>query len=220
MLLKHLYDFAISRNLLDDPAFRRDTPVRWIIHLDAGGNLVAGGPQETEGPRSNRGHEYSVPKTSRATNSGTVADFLVDDMGAIFCLNTKPGEPRNARSDKKLKTKHEDFWRQVLDAKNATGDSRFDALLGFQSRLNGEAPSFLRLDEKGTGWLVKTAVAVDKPLGGDLFSFAVCGQGPIFLDESVREYWASIYAAETQRAEKQAQSGLCLVTGKSGVALG
>ena len=219
MLLKHLYDFAISRNLLDDPAFRRDTPVRWIIHLDAGGNLVAGGPQETEGPRSNRGHEYSVPKTSRATNSGTVADFLVDDMGAIFCLNTKPGEPPNARSDKKLKTKHEDFWRQVLDAKNATGDSRFDALLGFQSRLNGEAPSFLRLDEKGTGWLVKTAVAVDKPLGGDLFSFAVCGQGPIFLDESVREYWASIYAAETQRAEKQAQSGLCLVTGKSGVAL-
>jgi CRISPR-associated protein Csd1 len=219
MLLKHLYDFALSRKLMNDPAFRRDTLVRWIIHLDASGNLVASGPQETEGPRRNKGHEYSVPKTSRATNSGTVADFLVDDIGAIFCLNAKPGEPPNARSDKKLKAKHEDFWRQIRDAKNATGDSRFDALLSFRSSLKGKTPSFLRLDEKGTGWLVKTAVAADEPLGGDLFSFAVCGQGPIFLDESVREYWESIYAAETQRTEKQAQSGLCLVTGKSGVAL-
>lgn len=219
MLLKHLYDFAISRKLFDDPAFRRDTPVRWIIHLDANGNLVASGPQETEGGHLNKGREYSVPKTSRATNSGTVADFLVDDLGAIFCLHTKPGGLPNARADKKLKDKHEDFWRQIRDAKNETGDFRFDALLAFRSSLKADVPSFLRLDEKGTGWLVKTAAAVNKPLGGDLFSFAVCETGPIFLDESVRDYWRSIYAAEMQRTEEQAQSGLCLVTGKSDVAL-
>ena len=152
MLLKLLYDFAISRKLLDDLAFRRDTPVRWIIHLDASGNLVSSGPQETEGPRRNKGHEYSVPKTSRATNSGTVADFLVDDIGAIFCLNTKPEGPANERAVAKLKAKHEDFWRQIREAKQATGDSRFNALLGFQSRLKGKAPPFLRIDEKGGNW--------------------------------------------------------------------
>lgn len=201
MLLKHLYDFAISRALMDDPAFRRDTPVRWIIHLDANGDLVASGPQETEGSRRNRGHEFSIPKTSRATNSGTVADFLVDDIGAIFCLSAKPGGLPNARAGKKLKAKHDDYWRQILDAKNATGDPRFDALLSFRSGLNGGAPSFLRLDEQGTGWLVKTASAVEKPLGGDLFSFAVGEPGAIFLDGSIREYWESIYATETQRTE-------------------
>lgn len=219
MLLKHLYDFAISRKLLDDPAFRRDTPVRWIIHLDARGNLIGGGPQETIGSRHNKGLEYSVPKTSRATNSGTVADFLVDDIGAIFCLSTKPGEPPNVRAEKKLKAKHEDFWRQVLDARNATGDSKYDTLLSFRANLEGKPPSFLRLDEKGTGWLVRSASATDKPLGADLFSFAVEGAGAIFLDETVREHWRTIYAAEMQQTEEQAPKGFCLVTGKSNVAL-
>jgi CRISPR-associated protein Csd1 len=219
MLLKHLYDFALSRKLLDDLAFRRDTPVRWIIHLDASGNLVSSGPQETEGPRRNKGHEHSVPKTSRATNSGTVADFLVDDIGAIFCLNTKPEEPANERAVAKLKAKHEDFWRQIREAKQATGDSRFNALLGFQSRLEGKAPPFLRIDEKGGNWLVKTASDIEKPLGSDMFSFAVSGTGPLFLDEKVREHWSKVHAAEMQETEEESQYGLCMVTGDTGVPL-
>ncbi|MCX6925199.1 MAG: type I-C CRISPR-associated protein Cas8c/Csd1 [Verrucomicrobia bacterium] len=219
MLLKHLYDFAISRKLLDDLAFRRDTPVRWIIHLDASGNLVSSGPQETEGPRRNKGLEYSVPKTSRATNSGTVADFLVDDIGAIFCLITKPEQPPNERAVAKLKAKHDDFWRQIREAKQATGDSRFNALLGFQSRLEGKAPPFLRIDEKGGNWLVKTASDIEKPLGSDMFSFAVSGTGPLFLDEKVREHWSKVHAAEMQETEEESLNGLCMVTGDTGVPL-
>ena len=218
MLLKHLYDFAVSRKLLDDLAFRRDTPVRWIIHLDHIGNLISVGPQETEGSRKNKGHEYSVPKTSRATNSGTVADFLVDDIGAIFCLNTKPDEPPNERAVAKLKAKHEDFWRQIREAKDATGDLRFDALLGFQSRLEGKAPPFLRIDEKGN-WLVKTASDVEKPLGSDLFSFAVSGTTSLFLDETIREHWRKAHVAEMQESEQESQTGLCLVTGDTGATL-
>ena len=219
MLLKHLYDFAISRKLLDDLAFRRDTPVRWIIHLDESGNLVSGGPQETEGPRRNKGHEYSVPKTSRATNSGTVADFLVDDIGAIFCLNTKPEEPPNERAVAKLKAKHEDFWRQIREAKQATGDSRFNALLGFQSRLGGKPPPFLRIDEKGGNWLVKTASGIEKPLGSDMFSFAVSGTEPLFLNGTVRDHWSKVHASEMQETEEESPNGLCMVTGDTGVPL-
>lgn len=219
MLLKHLYDFAVSRKLLDDLAFRQDTPVRWIIHLDENGFLVSNGPQETEGHRPNKGHEYSVPKTSRATNSGTVADFLVDDIGAIFCLTTRPDEPPNDRATTKLRAKYDDFWRQIREAKEATGDFRFNAILGFQSQLKGNAPSFLRLDEKESKWLITAASGIEKPLGSDLFSFAIGGTAALFLDEKIRDYWRKVHATEIQESEGQSENGLCLVTGNTGVPL-
>jgi len=219
MLLKHLYDFAISRKLPDDLAFRRETPVRWIIHVDAAGELVGSGPQETEGSRRNKGHEYSVPKTSRATNSGTVADFLVDDIGAIFCLNTKPGDAPNERAAAKLKAKHDDFWNQIRKAQDATSDARFAALIAFHSRLSGKAPSFLRLDDNGSSWLIKTASDQEKPLDSDLLTFAVGTTEPLFLDEQIREHWRRVHLTEMQETEELADLGLCLVTGETNVPL-
>ena len=56
MLLKHLYDFAHSRRLLDDLAFAPKA-VRWIIELDTDGNLVGAGPQLTGDDK--RGKEFS-----------------------------------------------------------------------------------------------------------------------------------------------------------------
>jgi CRISPR-associated protein Csd1 len=217
MLLKHLYDFAQSRRLLDDLAFRADAPVRWLIHLDAEGNLLGQGPQETEGARRNKGKEFNVPKTSRATNSGTVADFLVDDIGAIFCLSTKPGEPANERATLKLQAKHQDFWRQIESAKSATGDARFDALLKFNTGLAGQPPTFLRLDDKGTGWTVRTAGGEEKPLGSDLLTFVVAGEDaiPLFESEVAKGHWRKVYAGESEATEETAERGLCLVTGDS-----
>ena len=219
MLLKHLYDFAISRKLLDDLAFRRETPVRWIIHLDLNGNLVASGPQETEGPRRNKGHYYSVPRTSRATNSGTVADFLVDDIGAIFCMTTKPNGSPNERTAVKLRAKHRDFWNQVRLAHQATKNPAFRAMLRFRGHMRRSAPPFLRVNDDGTGWLVKTASEDEKPLGSDFFSFAVGGSEPLFLDETVREHWRKVHAAELRDREESAQTGLCMVTGETNVPL-
>lgn len=217
MLLKHLYDFAVSRDLLDDPAFRRNQPVRWIIHLDRTGKLLGNGPQQTEGPRKNKGHEYDVPKTSRATNSGTVADFLVDDIGAIFRLSGDPSEERNERATAKLAAKHEDYWRQIATARQVTDDLRLDALLNFRASLGGSAPSFLRPDAKNTGWLVISSGGEEISLGSDMFTFAV--DTTLFLDDPIREYWRSVHAKETADAEGAAAIGTCLVTGKTGVAL-
>ena len=39
MLLKHLYDYALSRNLLEDLAFAPKA-VRWIIDLDTAGDCL------------------------------------------------------------------------------------------------------------------------------------------------------------------------------------
>jgi len=221
MLLKHLYDFAQSRHLLDDLAFKADTPVRWLIHLDAQGNLLGQGPQETEGSRKNKGKEFKVPKTSRATNSGTVADFLVDDIGAIFCLSTKPGEPPNERSTQKLLAKHQDFWRQIEEAKATTGDARFDALCKFKAGLDGKPPPFLRLDDQETGWLVRTAGGEVKTLGSDLLTFVVAGEdpGPLFECRIAQDRWRTVYAGEAEETEGAAARGLCLVTGESNTPL-
>jgi CRISPR-associated protein Csd1 len=217
MLLKHLYDFAVSRHLLDDPAFRRNQPVRWIIHLDSLGKLLGQGPQETNGPRRNKGHEYDVPKTTRATNSGTVADFLVDDIGAIFHLTGDPSEAQNERAAAKLTAKHEDYWQQIRTAHSATGDARFAALLAFHDSLAGKTPSFLRPDAKGTGWTIIASSGEEIPLGSDMLTFAI---GTIlFLDEPIREYWRTVHAKEESEAEGAAEMGTCIVTGQTGVSL-
>jgi len=213
MLLKHLYDFAVSRKLLDDLAFRRNTPVRWLIHLDKTGKLIGQGPQETLGSRPKKGHEYDVPKTTRATNSGTVADFLVDDIGAIFGLVTDLRAEPNARSAAKLRAKHEDFWKQIREALTASGDERFSALIAFHKFLGGESPSFLQPDAKRKGWLVTSANGEAIALGSDLLTFAV--ETPLFLDESVREYWRTVHAKESIAAEENAELGTCIITGET-----
>lgn len=217
MLLKHLYDFAVSRDLLDDPAFRRSTPVRWIIHLDRSGKLIGQGPQETIGPHKNKGHEYDVPKTTRATNSGTVADFLVDDIGAIFCLSGDPSEQRNERATAKLAAKHADYWQQIRTAQKATGDERFGTLLAFHASLAGAAPPFLRPDAKGSGWTVTSSSGEELALGSDMLTFAV--DTTLFLDEPIREYWRSVHAKETDSSERAAKRGVCLITGEGDVPL-
>ncbi len=217
MLLKHLYDFAVSRDLLDDPAFRRNTPVRWIIHLDRSGNLIGKGPQQTEGPRKNKGHEYDVPKTTRATNSGTVADFLVDDIGAIFLLSGDLSEERNERAAAKLAAKHEDYWRQIAAARKATGDLRLEVLLTFRASLGSATPVFLRPDAKKTGWLVTSSGGEEMPLGNDMLTFAV--DTTLFLDDPVREYWRGVHAKEAADAEGAAAVGTCIITGQTNVAL-
>jgi len=217
MLLKHLYDFAVSRKLLDDLAFRRNTPVRWLIHLDKTGKLIGQGPQETLGSRPKKGHEYDVPKTTRATNSGTVADFLVDDIGAIFGLVTDLRAEPNARSAAKLRAKHEDFWKQIREALTASGDERFSALIAFHKSLGGESPSFLHPDAKRKGWLVTSANGEAIALGSDLLTFAV--ETPLFLDESVREYWRTVHAKESIATEENAELGTCIITGETNVPL-
>lgn len=59
MLLRHLYDYAQSRNLLADVAFAPKA-VRWIIDLDADGNLLGQGPVDTA-EDGKRGNEFPCP---------------------------------------------------------------------------------------------------------------------------------------------------------------
>ena len=90
MLLLHLNDFATSRNLLDNLAFKSKA-VRWIITLDHAGNLLGPGPVETEGEKK-RGKEFNCPQTTRPKVAGGVAEFMADGITAVFGLDPGSGK--------------------------------------------------------------------------------------------------------------------------------
>lgn len=219
MLLKALYDFALTKNLLEDLAFVRK-PVRWIIQLDKDGQLIGEGPIETHIDEEKKALEFSIPKTTRPTGGGQISDFLVDDIGALFNLNTKPDQEPNRRALNNLRGKYEDFWQQVSEACTATEHFAFASLYKFHTQLQGNLPSFMRLDSIGTPkWMIRKAGGDEIKLVSDLFTFAVEGNILINDQEVVRPYWRQIHASEVANSENNAQKGICLITGQTGVSI-
>jgi CRISPR-associated protein Csd1 len=215
MLLKALYDFAESNNLLHDSAFVQ-RPVRWLIQLDKVGQLVGDGPIENHVNEKKKALEFSIPKTTRPTGSGQVSDFLVDDIGALFNLNTKPEQEQNQRAINNLRCKYEDFWCQIDVAFAATNHSAFSALNKFHVQLQDKPPPFLRLDSTGTPkWMIRKADGSEVKLVSDLLTFSIEGNILINDDEVVRPYWRQVHASEMSDSENTAPLGICLITGKT-----
>ena len=140
MLLKHLYDFAISRNLLHDLAFSPKA-VRWIIDLDAAGNCI--GIVETGDGK--RGKEFFCPQTTRNKNAGGVSEFLADGITAVFGLESDP-EPKKKRTAKQEQDrlnnnskKRQDFWYQIKKAAKETQSPELLALCKFNKSLGKDA---------------------------------------------------------------------------------
>lgn len=228
MLLKLLYEFAHSRKLLDDLAF---TPknIRWIIPLDAGGNLIGSGLQETTGEK-NRGMEYSAPQTTRPKVAGGIAEFLADGITAVFGLDSDPEkdkENEKKRKDRNInnEAKRVDFWRQIQEAFTETQYPALNAVLLFQEQTQN-SPPFLRWgvsqeakpNEKPNWWLT-TATGNEVKLGTDNFTFKVDGfDGHLINDEIIlRPYWRKVYQKEIENQDSTAQRGICLITGNNDV---
>ena len=225
MLLKALCDFAYSRRLLDDLAFSPKA-VRWIIELDADGNLLGAGPQIAGDDK--RGKEFSCPQTTRNKNTGGVAEFLADGLSALFGLDPDPESPlpakKRASRDDNNASKCEDFWRHVVKAGNATGVSELGAMNAFHQRV-GSSPDFLRWGQSSKAkskekpaWWVRTATGSEVKLGPEIFTFRVNGHLPL-EDERLREHWRHEHAKENAETEIESERGLCLVTGRAGVTL-
>ena len=223
MLLQHLNDFAISRKLLDNLAFKPKA-VRWIIALDEMGNLVGQGPVETEGER-NRGKEFDCPQTTRPKVAGGVAEFMADGITAVFGLDANPEQPmsekkRKDRNENNLR-KFDDFWAQIEQAREKTPNPALETLLAFKPE-SGQIPSFLRWGissdakpkEKPAWWITK-ADGEEVKLGPDNFTFRV-GEQLLLEDEiHIRSFWRGEFEKENEGQEADAPRGLCLVTGKS-----
>lgn len=224
MLLKNLYDYALSRGLLADEAFQ-DKPIRWIIPIDGEGNLVGAGPIETQGEK-NRGKNFSAPRTSRPKNAGGVAEFLADSLTPVFGLEadpTKVPENKKAERDANNKSKQEDFWRQIREAHEKTNDPDLPAVLSFHEKFPTDAP-FLRWgtnsDGKGDSkpcWWVKGASGIEAKMGPDQFTFQV-GQRLLLGEETrIRPYWREVFAGEKSSTDSSSHLGVCLVSGETNV---
>ena len=222
MLLQRLNDFATSRNLLDNLAFRPKA-VRWIITLDDTGNFVGQGPVETAGER-NRGKEFDCPQTMRPKVAGGVAEFLADGITAVFGLDTSPEQPMSEKKrkdrDENNRRKYDDFWAQIEKARKTTLSPALKSLLAFKPEA-GQVPAFLRWgvgsdpkpQEKSAWWITK-ADGEEVKLGPDSFTFRV-GQSLLIEDEeSARPFWRNEFAKENEAHVKDAPRGICLVTGE------
>jgi CRISPR-associated protein Csd1 len=226
MLLRHLYELAHARNLLDDLAFTPKT-IRWVIPLDEAGNLVGSGPMETMGQK-NRGRAFRAPQTSRNKNAGGVAEFLADGITALFGLDTDP--EKDVENNKKRQernannaAKYHDFWQQIQAACDATAHPMLPAILQFRDR-TGTTPAFLRwgrsregkAEEKSAWWL--TAATGDEiKLGPENFTFAVNGQLLLEDEHTLRPYWRQVYQRELTNRNTSSKRGLCLITGAQDV---
>ena len=224
MLLQHLNDFAKSRNLLDNLAFKPKA-VRWIITLDEIGNFIGKGPVETEGERR-RGKEFNCPQTKRPKVSGGVAEFMADGITAVFGLDTDPGKPMSGGArkvrDVNNRRKFDDFWTQIKCAYQIHLTPALQALLSFKPDPS-QAPHFLRWgvspaakpNEKPAWWITK-ADGEEVKLGPDNFSFRV-GEQLLLEDEvHIRPFWRKQFEKESEAHAAYAPRGLCLVTGESG----
>lgn len=222
MLLQHLNDFAISRNLLANLPFKPKA-VRWILALDDAGKLLGQGPVETEAS-NRRGKQFSCPQTTRPKVAGGVAEFMADGLTAVFGLDTdldkSMSENQRKDQDRNNRRKYDDFWAQIEQAYEETHGPALKSLLAFKPD-PGEMPSFLRwgssLDpkpkEKSAWWIMK-ADGEEVKLGTDNFSFRV-GEQLLLEDENyVRPFWRAQFEKENETRETEAPRGLCLVTGK------
>jgi CRISPR-associated protein Csd1 len=222
MLLKHLYDFAVSHHLLDDLAFSPKA-VRWIIELDSTGKLLGTGPQATGDDK--RGKEFSCPQTTRPKVAGGVSEFLADGLTAVFGLDPDPDAPMTERKradrDANNIAKRTDFWAQIAAAHQAQPSPDVNALIAFGARITTEPPPFLRWgkdlkpDAKSdkSAWWLTTASGTETRLGPENFTFRV-NQSLLIENETLRQFWRNRHGSEVADARGGFASGRCLVTGQ------
>jgi CRISPR-associated protein Csd1 len=219
MLLRHLYELAQSRKLLDDLAFTKKA-IRWVISLDAKGNLLGFTPTGDD----RRGKEFSAPQTSRPKVAGGIAEFLADGVTAVFGFDSDPekdkdNEKRRRDRDQNNAAKHDDFWRQIQAAFDVTQNSSLQALLNFQRKHLAKV-DFLKWearDNQKPAWWLKTAAGNEVKLGAENFTFEVDGKLLIEDEEAMRPYWRKIYQREIIDRTEAVEKGLCLITGASDV---
>lgn len=215
-----------GRILIQEAAFT-EKYIRWNISLKLDGSLDGNGL--TENPEIKKGgRTYSVPKTNRPKVAGGVAEFLWDGLEAVFCLKPdldaiEPNERKRVSQIANRQAKFDDFWRQLESAFVETNSSLLNAVLQFRENLlNQETPEFLRWaslkeDEKPC-WLIKTANGNEEKLKADNFTFEVDGNF-LFEVEEIRNFWRTTFAEERSLSEGESKKGLCLVSGKTEVAI-
>ncbi len=209
MLLKALYELAHSRQLLDDLAFK-DKPIRWVIELNEQGDLIGLGPIQLGDKK--KGLVKKCPRIIGDTNSGKVADFLVEGIDGMFGLSPDPKKPK---SPEKMAAKRDHFWLQIRECALATNEIAMIAITEYWQKQKDSIPKFLELQNES--WRVISSAGEKIALGNDEFSFSVNGKLVLEIG-SVQSYWKNISAQKQENEEdvtSEIVKEICLITGEN-----
>lgn len=185
MLLQRLRDYSARLDL--PPTLYAESPVRYIIELDASGRLLNPSPTDTADPssaRTRRGQRRLVPQVQRS--SGLKPLLLADKADYTLGYASDTAKPD------RVKQCHEAFMSLLGRCVEATREPSVAAVQRF---LTSEPLSQLELPD-------------DFDPGG-LITFRVDGVFPIDLP-SVQKFWAQ----ENDPAAKSAPVMQCLVCGR------
>lgn len=231
MLLQSLYEFAKNTKarhgkLLIDSAEFENRYVAWLIHIDRNGVFQGFIPLMTD---EDTGKLYDkLPRTLEAKDSGTVAEFLVEDMLIVFGLGESPLKPIK---DKAL-DKHKSFWQRIHDAANELNNSELKILLKWKENIKSQAlipnlvyERYKKPGSKGDGkeqWVVVSPSGERMPLNfrQNVSIDATFKVGEVIPveDDKVLSWWTGWYKkwlANKENACLLAHNGgrVCSITG-------
>jgi CRISPR-associated protein Csd1 len=188
MLLEKLCEYA--QRLEDLAPFGYDkTTIRWLINLDAEGNVLPPLIPTSSGRKNDRGKVFFAPAVMKSVN--VKASLLVGNGEYVL------GIPRDPAKKERVERCHKDFIKQVQDCAKSLGTvTHVQAVLRFLESLDLKA---LPLPED-----------FDPSMN---LTFQVEGIFPFDLPE-VRAYWAGVQGGDQSSGASFARSQ-CLVCGKS-----
>lgn len=215
MFLQSLYEFARrtkSRHgatLLESPEFNSRF-VSWLIDIKSDGQFIGFIPlMSAEDP----GTLYDkLPRTMEAKDSGTVAEFLVEDVPTIFGLGEIAGQPMKDKAC----AKHVNYWSRIECAAKDMDHLALRAILQWKQKTLPTNPLFnpvYELYQKPGSktqpkeqWLVITATGEKRPLHFKPnisidATFRVDGQVVVF-DEHLLNWWSKWFESWLHEREK------------------
>lgn len=233
MLLQSLYKFAAhtkgrhGETLLATPQFD-SRYIPWLIDIKSDGTFKGFVPlmnDDAPGMLYNK-----LPRTLEPKDTGTVAEFLVEDVTTIFGLGDSPSKPMKERA----RQKHECFWRRIQDAAGELHDSNLQSILNWREKtltdntfINPVYEPYPKPGDRGKAkeqWVVVTPSGQKKPLYFKQntsidATFRIDGNIIVVLDEAILNWWKRWFDNWLSDKEKACRAAhgtgrVCVVSGE------
>ncbi len=215
MILNRLYDLALRKQLLDDPAFETQ-PVPYHVVLDEGGKFL--GITEHRGENVtikktkkgeavkrtlDRGRAQSVPRPHGNTASQGFARFFVDTLPRVLPVVVE--EIDRAKIERSRNT----FWAQIATAAVASNDTALQCVQAFGKRLS---------EDETLAGEIRAALEEKNAENNDRVTFEYHPDGGpnILARPGVRKWYADFFTKFTATKQKDGRSGFCTLTGRLG----
>ncbi len=237
MLLQALYQYAKrttmphGAKLLDCPQFE-SRMIHWIVDISDAGDFR--GFIQLTGSKEAGVLFPKLPRTLEPKDSGTVAEFLVEDLTTIFGLGATPSAKPKAKAQKK----HRHFWTRIEEANAELKHPLLKAALAWHRdhvrtkeypRLAYEP--YLKPGSRGRPkpqWVIHTSSGAVLPVvhrANASIDFALRVEGKLLIeDEDLLNWWSNWFQSwltgkETNCVALHGGRSVCVVSGTNDAAI-